>query len=388
MKRVLEIITLAGSAEAFIGDQFSFFQEKGDYEMHLICSEGDNLETFAKKQGIKYHAVEISRQLAPVKDLKAVFKIARYIRKNKIDIIVAHYFPKASLITTCASLISGRRTKVMVAHGVLHDTMSGLVRKLVIWEQKFDVAFAKKVVCVSPSVAKRRLEDKIDKPEKQVVLGKGSCNGVDALEKFNPEKVSVEEIATLKEKYGISKDDFIIGFSGRLVRDKGVVELSQAFRILKEKHPDKSIKLFIIGEPEKRDAVPQEVLDTLLDNPEVVFTGRIPYSDIQKYYLLMDVLVLPSYREGFPTVVLEACAMGIPVIVSKSTGCIDSIKENVTGVYTDIEPQAIAHNIEKFFDRDFTRNMGREAREYIVENYDQRIVREYMLQVLDSIEIK
>lgn len=386
MKRVLEIITLASSAEAFIGDQFSFFQEKGDYEMYLVCSKGTNLENFAKKQGIKYKDIEISRQLAPIKDIKAIFKIAQYIRKNRIDIIVAHYFPKASLIATCANLLAGNRTKVLVAHGVLHDTMSGLVRKLVIWEQKFDVAFTKKVVCVSPSVARRRLEDKIDKPEKQVVLGGGSCNGVDALEKFNPDKVLKEDISTLKEKYKLGENDFVIGFSGRLVRDKGVVELSQAFRILKKKHHDKAIKLFIIGEPEKRDAVPQEVLDTLLDNSDVVFTGKIPYGDIQKYYLMMDVLVLPSYREGFPTVVLEACSMGIPVIVSRSTGCIDSIKENVTGVYTDLEPQAIADNIERFFDKEFAHSMGKDARNYIVDNYDQRIIRKYMLQVLDSIK--
>lgn len=385
MKRVLEIITLAGSAEAFIGDQFSFFQNEGDYEMHLICSYGEGLKIFAQKQGIKYEVVEISRQLAPFKDLKAVFKIARYIRKNKIDIIVAHYFPKASLIATCANLLGGRKTKVMVAHGVLHDTMHGVVRKLVIWEQKFDVAFAKKVVCVSPSVARRRIEDRIDKKEKQVVLGGGSCNGVDAIEKFNPERVSSEDIVQLKKRYTIHDNDFIIGFSGRLVRDKGVIELSQAFRFLKENYPEKSIKLFVIGEPEKRDAIPQEVLDTLIDNPDVVFTGRVPYADIQKYYLLMDVLVLPSYREGFPTVVLEACAMGIPVVVSKSTGCVDSIKENITGVYTEIKPQSIADNVSKFFNEAFANSMGRNARKYIVEKYDQRIIREYMLQVLDSL---
>ena len=385
MRRVLEIITLASSAEAFIGDQFSYFQQVGDYEMHLICSPSEGLKGFTQKQGIKYQAVEISRQLAPFKDIKAIFKIARYIRKNKIDIIVAHYFPKASLIATCANLLAGRKTKVMIAHGVLHDTMSGFVRKLVIWEQKFDVAFAKKVVCVSPSVARRRIEDHIDKVEKQVVLGSGSCNGVDAIEKFNPENVSNEDNVKLKRQYNIDDNDFVIGFSGRLVRDKGIVELSQAFRILKEEHHGKSIKLFVIGEPEKRDAVPQEVLDTLLNNPDVIFTGRIPYADIQKYYLLMDVLVLPSYREGFPTVVLEACAMGIPVIVSRSTGCMDSVKENVTGVYTDIEPRSIADNLSRFFDSSFAKQMGHHGRKYVVENYDQRIVRNYMLQVLDSL---
>ena len=384
-KRVLEIITLPSSAEAFIGDQFSYFQQEGNYEMHLICSDGDGLAEFAQRQKIKYQPVEISRQLAPWKDIKAVFRIARYIRKNHIDLIVAHYFPKASLITTLANLLAGNRTKVMIAHGVLHDTMHGMVRKLVIWEQKFDVFFAKKVVCVSPSVARRRREDGIEKEDKQVILGGGSCNGVDALVKFNPENVSAEELGLFRMQFGLKKSDFVVGFSGRLVHDKGIAELSQAFMLLKQRHPWKSIKLLIIGEPERRDSVPREVMNVLYSSNDVVFTGRIPYSEIQKYYLLMNVLVLPSYREGFPTVVLEAGSMGVPVVVSKATGCVDSIKEGVTGLFTEIQPEAIAENVARFLDTNYAEEIGKNARQYVVENYDQHIIRQYMLDLLNAV---
>ena len=369
-KCVLEIITLPGSAEAFIGDQFSYFQQEGEYEMHLICSDGDGLAEFAQRQKIKYQPVEISRQLAPWKDIKAIFQIAHYIRKNHIDLIVAHYFPKASLIATLANLLAGNKTKVMIAHGVLHDTMHGMVRKMVIWEQKFDVFFAKKVVCVSPSVARRRREDGIEKADKQVILGGGSCNGVDALVKFNPENVPAEEIDLLRMQFGLTRSDFVVGFSGRLVHDKGIAELSQAFILLKQRHPWKSIKL---------------LMNVLYSSKDVVFTGRVPYLEIQKYYLLMNVLVLPSYREGFPTVVLEAGSMGIPVVVSKATGCIDSIKEGVTGLFTEIQPEAIAENVARFLDMKYAEEMGTNARQYVVENYDQRIIRKYMLDVLNDV---
>ena len=385
MIKVLEIITLSSSAEAFIGDQFSYFQQEGDYEMHLICSYGEGLTEFAQRQKIKCQSVEISRQLAPLMDLKAVLEIARYIRKNHIDIIVAHYFPKASLIATLANLLAGNKTKVMIAHGVLHDTMHGLKRKIVIWEQKFDVFFAKKVVCVSPSVARRRREDGIETADRQVILGGGSCNGVDSYGKFNPDNVPSKAIEDLRHQFGLTESDFVIGFSGRLVRDKGIIELSQAFRLLKKNQLNKSIKLLIIGEKEKRDAVPQEVLEVLEGNPDVIFTGLVDYSEIQKYYLLMDVLVLPSYREGFPTVVLESSAMGIPAIVSKSTGCIDSIQEGITGVFTDITPESLVKNIELFFDKDVAKEMGKNARKHTVENYDHRIIRQYMLEVLNSL---
>lgn len=383
-KKVLEIITLANSAEAFIGDQFSFFQQTGKYEMHLICSPDDTIEDFVKRQGIHYMSVEICREFSICKDIKAVIQISRYIRKNHIDIIIAHYFPKASMIANFANLLAGNKTKIMVAHGVLHDTMHGLLRQAVIWEQKFDVLFAKKVICVSQSVARRRREDGIEKEEKQIILGSGSCNGVDTINKFNPDNFSQEEIDKLRKKYSISGNDFVVGFSGRLVRDKGVVELQQAYQQLKNKLRI-PVKLLIIGEAESRDAIPFNVLNSLRDDNMVIFTGEVPYSDIQKYYLLMNVLVLPSYREGFPTVVLEAGAMGIPVVTTKSTGCVDSIIENKTGLFADINPVSLCNQIQLFTNKSLANEMGHNARRHIQQNYDHKVVREYMLRVLDEI---
>lgn len=385
MTRVLEVITLAGSAEAFIGDQFSYFQENGEYEMHLICSWSESLEQFAQKQGIKYEAVEISRQFNILKDITAIYRIARYICQHHIDIIVAHYFPKCSLIVTLANMLAGNRCKIIVAHGVLHDTMHGLMRKAVIWEQKFDVFFARKVVCVSNSVAKRRREDGIETATKQVVLGYGSVNGVETQTKFNPKLISSEDIHELRQQYHLTSNDFVVGFTGRLVHDKGVEELCEAMNLLHEKHPQKSIKLLVIGEPEKRDALPAKTLDYLKNSSNVILTGRIPYSEIQKYYLLMDVLVLPSYREGFPTVVLEACSMDIPAIVSRSTGCIDSIVEGLTGVYVEIKSSDIAEKIERFFDYEYQQSFKHRTRKYIIEHYDQRIIRRHMLAVLNNL---
>lgn len=386
MKKVLEVITLSTSAEAFIGDQFSYLQSTGNYEMHLICSPGENLASFAQRQGIEYKAININRHFNLQEDFAAIFKIAKYIRKNKIDIIIAHYFPKCSFLVTLANLLAGNRCKIVIAHGVLHDTMHGLLRKLVILEQKWDVLFARKVICVSKSVAQRRREDGIETITKQIVLGGGSANGVDTQSKFCPNLVPAENITLLRQKYGIRDCDFVIGFSGRLVRDKGVEELCEALSILLNRHPDISLKLFIIGSPEKRDALPKETMDFLTSNKNVIMTGRIPYAEIQNYYMLMDLLVLPSYREGFPTVVLEACAMDVPVIVSRSTGCIDSISENVNGIYTDISPEDIAKNIEKFFDQNYLNSFKNKTRDYIVKNYDHRIIRMHMLDFLNSLE--
>lgn len=385
MKKVLEVITLASSAKAFIGGQFSYIQENGDYEMHLICTPSDGIDEFVEHHHIKYLPVEICRQLSLIKDIKAFWQIYRYIKKNKIDIVVAHYFPKAGLLTIWASLFAGVPVKVLFVHGVLHDTLHGVMRLCVIWEQKIASRIADKVVCVSSSVCRRRLEDGIDNPCKQIILGYGSCNGVDALNKFNPERVKSNIIEFLRLKYGISESDFVIGFCGRLVKDKGIVELLAGFELICLRHRTKSIKLLIIGEPEKRDALPQDTLDILNNNENIIFTGRISYNDMQNYYRLMNVFLLPSYREGFPTVVLEASAMGVPVIVSRSTGCIDSIEEGKSGLYINLNPISIADVTEHFFDNDFSNKLGMRGRQWVLEKYEHTIVRQYMLNLINSL---
>ncbi|MCQ2076875.1 MAG: glycosyltransferase family 4 protein [Bacteroidaceae bacterium] len=384
MKKVLEIINLADSARNFIGDQFSYIRENGEYEMHLICTPDDKIDEFASQHKINYYPVQLSRQIDVVNDIKAFFKICWYIRKNKIDIVVCHQ-AKARTLGIFAAWLMGVKHRIIFAHGVLYETMKGMMRWLVLNNDRILSSLADKVVCVSSSVCKRRLEDGIDNPCKQIILGYGSCNGVDALNKFNPERIKSNIIEFLRLKYGISESDFVIGFCGRLVKDKGIIELLAGFELICLRHRTKSIKLLIIGEPEKRDALPQDTLDVLNNNENIIFTGRISYNDIQNYYRLMNVLLLPSYREGFPTVVLEASAMGVPVIVSRSTGCIDSIEEGKTGLYINLNPISIADVTEHFFDNDFSNKLGMRGRQWVLEKYEHTIVRQYMLNLINSL---
>lgn len=384
MKKVLEIINLADSARNFIGDQFSYIRENGEYEMHLICTPDDKIDEFASQHKINYYPVQLSRQIDVVNDIKAFFKICWYIRKNKIDIVVCHQ-AKARTLGIFAAWLMGVKHRIIFAHGVLYETMKGMMRWLVLNNDRILSSLADKVVCVSSSVCKRRLEDGIDNPCKQIILGYGSCNGVDALNKFNPERIKSNIIEFLRLKYGISESDFVIGFCGRLVKDKGIIELLAGFELICLRHRTKSIKLLIIGEPEKRDALPQDTLDVLNNNENIIFTGRISYNDIQNYYRLMNVLILPSYREGFPTVVLEASAMGVPVIVSRSTGCVDSIEEGKTGLYINLNPISIADVTEHFFDNDFSNKLGMRGRQWVLEKYEHTIVRQYMLNLINSL---
>lgn len=388
MKKILAVITLESSAENFISDQLAYFQQNGEYECHLICSPHPNLENFAKTSGICSYAVQIERTLSPIKDIKAFFAILKYMRKNGFDILIAHSFPKACLLSMTAGKIAAIPHRIELAHGALQESLKGIMKKFVIISERHNSRLSEVVVSVSQSVALRRQSDHIDKPSKQRLLSKGTSNGVDTIHKFNPSLVSEEVVGQIRKELDLSENDFVIGFCGRLVRDKGIVELLDGFQEIKKRHPDKSIKLLIIGNPEQRDALPQHTLDTINSSPDIIFTGRVPYDIIQNYYLPMDVFVLPSYREGFPTVVLEASAMERPVITTRKTGCIDSIVENETGIFVDIEGTSIADAVEKFFDKEYAEKLGRNGRKWIVENFEHEIVREAMLNLLNELTQK
>lgn len=382
MKKVLSVITLDISAECFIGDQLAFFQSQGDFECHLICSPSLRLDEFAQKQGITLFPVLIERRPSIWKDIKAFFAILNYMRKNRFDVLIAHSFPKACLLSMTAGYLAAIPHRIELAHGALQEGLKGIMRRFVILSERHNSRLAEIVICVSESVARRRRNDGIDKPSKQILLSKGTSNGIDTVGKFNPHSVASGVVDELKGKLGLEKPSFVIGYIGRLVRDKGIVELIDGFVKLREMRPDQTIKLLIVGNPERRDALPEETLDFIDNCPDIVFSGPIPYDIIQIYYLLMDVFILPSYREGFPTVVLEASAMERPVITTRKTGCVDSIVEGKTGVYTELDSDSIANSLQAFLDPEYAKTIGKNGRKWVVENFDHAIVREAMFDLI------
>jgi len=387
VKRILEIMPLGSSAISFIGDQLSFLRDNGGYELHLICSpgKGQNVYDYVEREGAKYYPVVIPRAIKPWQDLKNIWTIFWYMRKHKIDTVIGHQ-SKGVLYGMLAGKLASVKYRIILAHGILEDTMTGLKQRIFVTENRIVTSFATHVLCVSPSVMRRRMALGIDSTQKQFLLGKGTCNGVDAINKFNPRMIPSSLSENISSKCGLSSNDFVVGFCGRLVRDKGIIELAEAIKLLNNKFPDKRVKLFVIGALEKRDAIPDETIRFLRESTQVVFTGLVPYSEIQNYYTVMDVFVLPSYREGFPTVVLEASAMELPIIVSRSTGCIDSIVEGKTGVYCDIKPKSIAESITVFFDKTKAKQFGKSAREFVLNNFEHTIVKQHMLDFLKGLE--
>lgn len=363
---ILHVVNIYFVLPFFIGDQFKYFKDKG-FGMHAACSDSEYLADYAQKQGFSYLATPINRSISIKDDLRSIRALCRYIRRNKIDIVVGHT-PKGGLLAMIAGRICSVHKRIYFRHGLVYETSHGFKRFVLKSVDRLASACATKIVCVSPSVLERSISDKLAPAKKQTILKDGTCNGVDTVGQFNPEKVDREAVAALRKKYGIGKDDFVIGYSGRLVRDKGVIELVEAFDRLSGAD---NCKLLLVGMFEQRDALPESTRQRILNDPRIIFTGFVN-GCMENYYSLMDMYVLASYREGFPTGVLEAQSMGLPVVTTRATGCCDSIVDGVTGLFADNSAEDLARKIDQV--RVDKKIDGANGRAWVKEKFDSRIV--------------
>jgi glycosyltransferase involved in cell wall biosynthesis len=229
-----------------------------------------------------------------------------------------------------------------------------------------------KVVCVSPSLYNRSLDDHLNSERKQTILGKGTCGGIDALSKFNPEKINPLKFVHLRESLMIKPSDFVIGYCGRLVVDKGIIELVDAFSLLNEKSY-REFKLLLVGDFEERNSLPLHIIEKIRNDKDIITTGFI-FQDIEYYYALMNIFILPSFREGFGISVLEASSMQIPVLTTQATGCVDSIIEGKTGLYVSNTKESILKGIQSLMEDKNIARFGVNGREFVLRNFDNRVL--------------
>ena len=262
--------------------------------------------------------------------------------------------------------------RIYFRHGLVYETSRGVKRMLLMSMDRLAALLATRIVCVSPSVYKKSLEDHLNSATKQVVLSKGTCNGIDVT-RFSNKNLNENRLVDLRMSLGIKSDDFVIGFTGRLVRDKGIIELVDAFTQFRKQHPNAI--LLLVGMLEERDALPENTVKLIKGSSCVINTGYVPNFMIEYYYGLMDIFVLPSYREGFPTSVLEASAMGLPIITTRVTGCVDSIIENKTGIFVGHVSESLFKAMDLLYMNNQLRlEYGCNGRKFVKENFDQHLI--------------
>ena len=381
--KILHVFTLSLTPIAFFDGQFRFLKEHG-YDVVFACERGDGIEAFAERNGVKFIPIEISRSMSPVVVVKAIM-VVRNIIEVEQPVAVFGHTPVGAFVSMVASKLLGVKNRIYYRHGILYSTMTGLKQKVFMAEEKFVSALATKIVNVSPSLARKCVMEGINKPEKQIVIGNGTCGGIDARELFNPALLDAGHLELERERLGLNDADIVFGFCGRLCRDKGTPEMLDAFDLFRKKHKDLNVKMLLTGTLDERESLPEDTRRIILDDADVVMTGWINKFDIPYYFGLLDCFVFPSHREGFGMSVIEASAMEVPILVAPSHGCIDSIQEGVSGFYIDLNAESICEGMERMLEKDSMRTIGRLGRKFILETFDYRIMWPKILEMYNQI---
>jgi glycosyltransferase involved in cell wall biosynthesis len=291
------------------------------------------------------------------------------MRRIKPDIVHSHT-PKAGLLGTLAARLTGTRGVMLSIFGLPQMTSRGLKLRLLNTLTRFSCRLAKRVWCDSESMRQHLSESKLCRADKIVVLGHGSSNGIESQHKFNPASYSDQDRRALRAEYNIPQDALVVCFVGRIVADKGMRELAGAWRLLREKHP--TLRLMVVGPFEPQDPLEPADEELLRTDPRIHLTGM--RQDVPRHLAAVDLLVNPSYREGFNVALLEAAAMGLPVVASRVPGCADPVVEGVTGTLVPVrDAAALAQAIENYLLEPALREQhGRAGRERIVRDFQPR----------------
>lgn len=349
------------------------------FRVLLLSSPGLLLDITASREGVEQIALPMRRGIAPFADLVSLYRLWRLIGKCRPD-LVEFSTPKAGLLGTFAAWLRGVPRRVYMLRGLKLETTSGWKRHILLATERLAARCAHVVLCNSVSLRAEALALRIVPVRKLRLLGEGSSNGVD-IDRFSPGPSSI------REQLGIPRSVPVIGFAGRLTRDKGLPELCEAFDLILCAEP--STRLLLVGWFDvAEDALDADFKARILRHPNIYCTGFVP--DTAPYYRAMDLLILPTWREGFPNVVLEAAASGIPVVTTESTGARDSVLPEITGLMIPPGyPDAIYEAVMKLLrDPKRRQRMGQAARAWILEHYvESRVVGmtvDYYKSLLDA----
>lgn len=325
MKKLIRITTVAGSLD-FLKGQLKWLNK--EYEVIAVASGRKKLNQISEREGIRTEEVIMERHISLLQDMKSLMEMIRLFRKEK-PFIVHSMTPKAGLISMVAAKLTRVPIRLHTFTGLIFPTSKGLKRNVLMCTDAITCWCATKVIPEGNGVKNDLINHKITKKPLELIHN-GNVSGID-LDFFNPEKYNR---TILRTKNGFSSQDFIFVFIGRIVTDKGVNELVTAFSQLK----CDTARLLLVGEYESDlDPLLPDTIREIEINPDIYKLGF--QEDIRLWLGISDVLILPSYREGFPNVVLEAGAMGLPSIVTDINGSNEIIIHDYNGII--VPPKSI-----------------------------------------------
>lgn len=379
--KLFRISTVPTSLNILLKGQLKFLSDY--FDVVAISGQGKDLDEVAQRENVKTHKIGIQRSISPIKDFVSLVRLYFYFKKEKPD-IVHSITPKAGLLSMVAGKMAGVPIRVHTFTGLIFPTKTGIMQKLLIAMDKLLCWAATAVYPEGMGVKSDLVRYRItSKPLK--VLANGNVNGID-LDYFSPAQISPEQQKNLRQQLEVQSDDFVFIFVGRLVKDKGTNELVAAFsKILK--HSDKRfLKLILVGPFEAElDPLFPDTLSEIQSNRHIISVGF--QKDVRPYFAISDALVFPSYREGFPNVVMQAGAMGLPSIVSDINGCNEIIIDGQNGM---IIPAKDETSIQKAMERLMTdkahyQYLKQNSRAMISSRYEQKLVWKTLLEEYNTL---
>ena len=377
--RLLHVTTVP-QALFFLRGQPGFMRAHG-LEVHAVSSPGPELDQFARDESVEVHAVEMRRAISPVHDLGAITGLIRLLRRLKPDIVHAHT-PKGGLLGMAAAALAGVPVRIYHLHCLPMVTSRGVRRALLRIADRASCLLAHRVLCVSSSIRELAIAEGLVDAGRIEVLGHGSINGVDAEGRFRPGPESAAAGRAERARWGIPEDALVIGFVGRVVRDKGIAELAGAWKGLRALFP--AAHLLVVGAVESEDPLPPGVMEALQADPRVHLTGV--RWDTPPLFAAMDVVVLPSYREGFGVVLLEGAAMALPVVGTDIPGGREALVDEVTGLLVPArDAPALEGALARYLrDPDLRKRHGLAGRERVMRDFRPEAPWAALLEVYEA----
>jgi glycosyltransferase involved in cell wall biosynthesis len=354
-----------------VADSLSFIdtlvektRERG-FEVTVVTSPDERLAVFGRKHGARVVGLEMPRRVTPLGDWAALSALHRIFEVLAPDIVHAHT-PKGGLLGTLAAHAASVPVRLYHMRGLPFVTLRGPMRALMQMTERLSCSAATHVICQSHSLRRAALEEALVPADKCEVVLQGS-NGVDC-GRFLLSRYAGERVA-LRRAWKVPAEGVVLAFVGRLVRDKGVPELVEAFEAMARTSP--GAFLVLAGPWEDRDPVDEATRRRIDTHPRIIVLGRV--SDPAGVYAASDVVVLPSHREGFPNVPLEAAAMGRPVISTRVPGCSDAVVDGETGLLTEVaDAQALGAAMRRYVDDEGLRALHGQAGRRRVEKEFRR----------------
>lgn len=368
--KLIRITTVPISLKTLLKGQHRFMSQNG-FEVVGVSSKGEELQDVENDEGIRVIEIEMTRTISPIKDIKSLWNFYKLCKKEKPMMVHSHT-PKAGIVGMLGAKLAGVPIRLHTVAGLPLMEATGIKRKILDFVEKVTYASATKVYPNSKGLYDFILENEYTTKDKLKVIGNGSSNGIDTTH-FSLDQISEDIKQKLKQDLNITEKDFVFVFVGRLVGDKGINEMVEAFKKVSALH--QNAKLLLVGSFETElDPLDNDTLNEIETNSNIISVGF--QKDVRPYFAISNALVFPSYREGFPNVVMQAGAMGLPSIVSNINGCNEIIIEGENGIIIPVKCiEAIQTAMLKFIeDRVYFESLKSNARVMIETRYEQQVV--------------